>query len=126
MDQTRATQTLGALAHDARLAIFRLLVQRGPGGTPAMEVGRLVGLKPSTVSGHLAVLRHAGLVGTERQHREVLYRPRPEAVNALVRFLLSDCCGGDPAACAGLVLPPEAASQDHADAPRRDPACRDG
>lgn len=106
MDQalspTLAIDAFGALAHDSRLAIFRLLVQRGPGGTPAMEVGRLLDLKPSTVSGHLATLKRAGLVTTERQHREVLYAPSFDAVNGLVRFLLQDCCGGDAMACAGV------------------------
>lgn len=105
MDQNLAIDAFGALAHDTRLAIFRLLVQRGPDGTPAMEVGRLLNLKPSTLSGHLAVLKRAGLVTSERQHREVFYAPSFQAVNGLVQFLLQDCCGGDNAACAGLVLP---------------------
>ena len=104
MDQSFAIDAFGALAHDTRLRIFRLLVQRGPGGTPAMEVGRILDLKPSTLSGHLATLKRAGLVSTERQHREVRYAPRFDAVNGLVRFLLEDCCGGDKNACAGLTL----------------------
>ncbi|MBL3554279.1 ArsR/SmtB family transcription factor [Rhodovulum sulfidophilum] len=105
MNQSHAIDAFGALAHDTRLQIFRLLVKRGPMGTPAMEVGRLLDLKPSTLSGHLATLKRAGLVETERQHREVLYSPRFDAVNGLVRFLLEDCCGGDEDACAGLELP---------------------
>lgn len=105
MDQLDAIETFSALAHDSRLAVFRLLVQRGPGGTPAMEIGRLLDLKPSTLSGHLATLKRAGLVSAERRHREVLYAPRLQAVNGLVRFLLQDCCGGDVSACAGVELP---------------------
>ncbi|MCE8467703.1 ArsR family transcriptional regulator [Rhodovulum sulfidophilum] len=105
MNQSHAIDAFGALAHDTRLQIFRLLVQRGPMGTPAMEVGRLLDLKPSTLSGHLATLKRAGLVETERQHREVLYSPRFDTVNGLVRFLLEDCCGGDEDACAGLEQP---------------------
>lgn len=105
MDQPLAIDAFSALAHDSRLSIFRLLVQRGPRGTPAMEVGRILNLKPSTLSGHLAALKRAGLVTAERQHREVLYAPNFDAVNGLVRFLLQDCCGGDETACAGLALP---------------------
>ena len=105
MNQTLAIDAFGALAHDTRLSIFRLLVQRGPEGTPAMEVGRLLDLKPSTVSGHLATLKRAGLVSAERHHREVQYAPRLDSVNELVRYLLEDCCGGDESACAGLALP---------------------
>lgn len=104
LDQPGAIDALGALAHDTRLSVFRLLVQRGPAGTPAMEIGRLLELKPSTVSGHLAVLKRAGLVTAERNHREILYAPCYDAVNSLVRFLLQDCCGGNPAACAGIDL----------------------
>lgn len=70
-----------------------------------MEVGRLLGIKPSTLSGHLATLRRAGLVSTERQHRIIQYAPRFDAVNGLVRFLLKDCCGGDEGACEGIDLP---------------------
>ena len=105
MKQSSAINAFSALAHDTRLEIFRLLVQRGPKGTPAMEVGRLLDIKPSTLSGHLATLKRAGLVSSERQHREIQYAPRMDAVNGLVRFLLKDCCGGDESACAGIGLP---------------------
>ena len=104
MEQTAAIDAFSALAHDTRLKIFRLLVQRGPGGTPAMEIGRLLDIKPSTLSGHLAALKRAGLVSSERQHREIQYAPRLDAVNGLVRFLLEDCCGGDEGACSGIGL----------------------
>ncbi|SIN76676.1 ArsR/SmtB family transcription factor [Vannielia litorea] len=105
MDQPAAIDAFSALAHDTRLQIFRLLVQRGPKGTPAMEIGRLLDIKPSTLSGHLATLKRAGLVNAQRQHREIQYAPRFDAVNGLVRFLLEDCCGGDEDACAGVGLP---------------------
>ena len=105
MKQSSAINAFSALAHDTRLEIFRLLVQRGPKGTPAMEVGRLLDIKPSTLSGHLAALKRAGLVSSERQHREIQYAPRIDAVNGLVHFLLKDCCGGDENACAGIGLP---------------------
>lgn len=105
MNEPLAIDAFGALAHAGRLSVFRLLVQRGPGGTPVMEVGRALDLKPSTLSGHLAVLRRAGLVTAERQHREILYAPDFTAVNDLVRFLLQDCCGGNDAACSGPALP---------------------
>ncbi len=108
MKQTLAIDAFSALAHDTRLDIFRLLVKRGPRGTPAMEIGRLLDIKPSTRSGHLATLKRAGLVSSERQHREIQYAPRLEAVNGLVRFLLEDCCGGDESACAGIDLPAQA------------------
>jgi DNA-binding transcriptional ArsR family regulator len=102
MNQALAIDAFGALAHDTRLSVFRLLVRRGPQGTPAMEVGRMLDLKPSTLSGHLAALKRAGLVTAERNHREILYAPNFDTVNGLVTFLLRDCCGGDEMACAGI------------------------
>ena len=102
MDDVLAIDALGALAHAGRLAVFRLIVRRGPRGTPAMEVGKALDMKPSTLSGHLSVLKRAGLVTSERRHREILYAPEFAAVNGLVAFLLEDCCDGNPDACAGF------------------------
>lgn len=107
MDDTLAIEALGALAHAGRLAVFRLLVRRGPCGTPAMDVGKALDMKPSTLSGHLSALRRAGLVTSERRHREILYAPDFAAVNGLVAFLLDNCCDGNPDACAGFQSVPE-------------------
>tara|TARA_R110002020_G_scaffold176756_23_gene369321 strand:- start:5381 stop:5701 length:321 start_codon:yes stop_codon:yes gene_type:complete len=104
MDEPSAIETFGALAHEGRLSVFRHLVQQGPAGTPAMEIGRALDLKPSTLSGHLAALKRAGLVASERRHREILYAPNFAAVNDLVLFLLQDCCGGSDTACAGIEI----------------------
>jgi ArsR family transcriptional regulator len=41
-------EALGALAHEHRLAIFRLLVERGPAGLPAGRIAERVGLVPSS------------------------------------------------------------------------------
>jgi ArsR family transcriptional regulator, arsenate/arsenite/antimonite-responsive transcriptional repressor len=43
---------LSALAHEHRLAIYRLLVQRGPEGLPAGAIGERVGLVPSSLTFH--------------------------------------------------------------------------
>ncbi|EIE52112.1 ArsR family transcriptional regulator [Citreicella sp. 357] len=99
MDQPLAIDAFAALAHDTRLSVFRLLVRRGPGGTPAMELARLLDLRPSTLSGHLSALRRAGLVTTQRHHREIRYAPNFEAVGGLVAFLLHECCGGKAGDC---------------------------
>lgn len=99
MDQPLAIDAFSALAHDTRLSVFRLLVRRGPEGTPAMELARQLDLRPSTLSGHLAALKRAGLVTTERQHREIRYAANFKAVDGLVTFLLQDCCGGKAGDC---------------------------
>ena len=44
---------LAALAHEARLAIFRLLVETGPEGLPVGKIGERRGTAPTTLSFHL-------------------------------------------------------------------------
>jgi len=70
---------------------------------PALEIARRLDAKPSTLSGHLAILKRAGLLTATRHQREIRYAANLGAVNALVMFLLSDCCGGDIAACADVM-----------------------
>jgi DNA-binding transcriptional ArsR family regulator len=49
MDASQAIAGLAALAHDTRLAAFRLLVQRGPEGLPAGVIAQSLGLPPSSL-----------------------------------------------------------------------------
>ena len=103
MDQKDAIDAFAALAHETRLSVFRLLVTAGPEGVPALEIARRLNAKPSTLSGHLAILKRAELVTATRVHREIRYAVDLNSVNALVLFLLADCCGGNPAACADVL-----------------------
>jgi ArsR family transcriptional regulator, arsenate/arsenite/antimonite-responsive transcriptional repressor len=113
MQQPVAIDAFSALAHETRLSVFRLLVKEGPGGTPALEIARRLQVKPSTLSGHLAILKQAGLVLATRRQREIRYAANIRSVNDLVVFLMEDCCGegcdavaGFPA-CAGNEVPPD-------------------
>lgn len=94
METKQAVQALGALAHDTRLAIFRLLVQVGPEGMAAGQIGDKLDLPPATLSFHLAGLTRAGLAQSRAEGRFVIYTADFEAVNALVGFLSENCCGG--------------------------------
>lgn len=98
----RAVDLLSALAQGHRLAVFRLLVKAGPEGLPAGEIAREVGVRPNTLSTHLAILGHAGLVQSRRAGRSVIYAADYAAMRALMGFLVSDCCGGKPELCAPL------------------------
>lgn len=98
MDTTRAVNALGALAHDSRLAIFRLLVQAGPGGLAAGSIGEKLDLPPATLSFHLAHLARSGLASSRQQGRFVIYSANFRNMNGLVGFLTENCCGGK--ACA--------------------------
>lgn len=102
MESKPATSAFAALAHPDRLAVVRLLARRAPGGVRPAELIAALGLKPNTLSNHLATLTAAGLVEGERRGRRVEYRLQLDRLGALVAHLVSDCCGGRPEACAPL------------------------
>jgi DNA-binding transcriptional ArsR family regulator len=94
MNTPQVIEALGALAHEYRLAIFRLLVERGPDGLPAGAIGERVGLVPSSLTFHLQALKHAGLVRQLRASRQLIYRADFDAMNELVGYLTDQCCVG--------------------------------
>lgn len=102
MPLPRAVDLLSALAQGSRLAVFRLLVKAGPDGLPAGEIAREVGVRPNTLSTHLGILEQAGLVQARRAGRWVIYAADYAAMQALLGFLVDDCCGGNPEICAPL------------------------
>lgn len=97
MTTARVTGALGALAQETRLALFRLLVERGPNGLPAGAIAERVGVPPSSLSFHLRSLQHAGLITPRRLGRQVIYAADFAAINALVRYLTENCCGSSEA-----------------------------
>jgi ArsR family transcriptional regulator len=104
MDASQAIAGLGALAHETRLAVFRLLVQRGPDGLPAGVIAQSLGLAPSSLTFHLQQLVHAGLITQRRVSRQIIYATDFSAMNCLMNYLTENCCGGT-AACAPVCDP---------------------
>ena len=94
MKAASAIESLAALAQEHRLALFRLLVQAGEKGLPAGAIADRLGVPNSSLSFHLAQLRSAGLILQERQHRSLIYRANYPAMNALVDYLMENCCAG--------------------------------
>jgi DNA-binding transcriptional ArsR family regulator len=94
MEKQMAISALAALAQETRLDVFRLLVQAGPLGLPAGELGDALGVPSATLSFHLKELKSAGLVRVERQGRSRIYRPDFAAANELIGFLTANCCQG--------------------------------
>lgn len=90
---------LAALAHEYRLAIYRLLVQQGPGGLSAGAIGERVGLQPSTLTFHLQALHRAGLITPQRVSRQIIYSADYAAMNGLVGYLTDNCCAAEQGAC---------------------------
>jgi ArsR family transcriptional regulator len=94
LEPNEAVMALGALAHEHRLAAYRLLVEAGPDGLPAGSIAERLGTPSSTLTFHLQQLLHAGLVTQRRVSRQIIYAMVPEAMNGLVGYLTENCCGG--------------------------------
>lgn len=87
-----------AMAHPVRIRVLELLVAAAPEGADGLgEVNVTdlladLGVSPSHLSGHLAVLRQYGVVTSRRVGSHVLYRTAHPAVADLLtsarRFLL--------------------------------------
>lgn len=103
MQTKAAIGALAALAQESRLAVFRLLVQAGPGGLAASKIADQLGLPSSSLSFHLKELTNAGLIVPRQDGRFVIYSTDFTTMNALLGFLTDNCCGGNP--CMPLLAP---------------------
>jgi len=110
MEIKPAINALSALAQDSRLAIYRLLIQAGPGGMPAGKIGAATGIAPSSLSFHLKELDHANLVTSRNESRFVIYSANYATMNDLIKFLTENCCGGNP--CAPVCTTPCTAAEE--------------
>ncbi|HVA68647.1 MAG TPA: metalloregulator ArsR/SmtB family transcription factor [Candidatus Binataceae bacterium] len=99
MKKTAVIESLYGLAHDTRLDVFRLLVQRGPEGLAAGAIGERLKLPLPTLSFHLAQLKRAGLVSARRASRSIIYSANYKAMNDLLAYLMDNCCGGRTDLC---------------------------
>lgn len=102
MEMTNAIRRLSALAQDTRLQIFKLLVNTGPEGLAAGEIGRRLDIPAPTLSAHLLVLSNAPLVQARREGRSIIYSADYGAMRELLAYLTQDCCGGRADLCAPL------------------------
>lgn len=103
MDKKNALSALAALGQETRLDVFRLLVQTGPEGIPAGEIAERLGAFQNTMSSHLKVLAHAGLVRTSREGRVVRYFADMTGLRDLLAYLMEDCCNGRPELCRPVI-----------------------
>lgn len=111
MQLPTAVEALSALAHGSRLAAFRLLVRAGSDGMPAGELAREIGALPNTLSSHLTILDHAGLIRSRREGRSIIYSANYDRMRDLLGFLVDDCCAGRPEICAPVAMGCGAASE---------------
>jgi ArsR family transcriptional regulator, arsenate/arsenite/antimonite-responsive transcriptional repressor len=92
MKSIEAIESLGALAQESRLTVFRMLVKRGPKGYTPTQLGEKLKVAAPTLSFHLKELQHAGLVDVRRDGRFLYYRANFAHMNRLIGFLTENCC----------------------------------
>jgi len=81
-----AAEILKALAHPVRLCIVKGLLDVGNCNVTYMQ--QCLDLPQSTVSQHLQKLRSIGIVDTDRNGLEVIYKVSNKKVQELIQILL--------------------------------------
>jgi len=99
MKPAQVVKALAALAQPTRLAVYRLLVARGPEGMAAGQVAEKLKVSPATLSFHLRTLSHAGLLDSRQDGRFVYYAANFAVMNGMVDYLTENCCGGNADQC---------------------------
>jgi ArsR family transcriptional regulator len=103
MEIKAAVTSLGALAQETRLSIFRLLVEAGPDGVSAGRIGETLEVPAATLSFHLKELARAGLVSPRQERQFIYYAVDFERMAELMAFLTQNCCRGMPEKCLTVV-----------------------
>jgi ArsR family transcriptional regulator len=91
-ENARIIEALAALAHEYRLAIFRMLIEWAPDGLSAGAIADRLGVGPSSLTFHLQYLQRAGLLTQRRRSRQLIYAANFDGMNNLVSFLMRNCC----------------------------------
>lgn len=99
MKPAQVVKALSALAQPTRLALYRLLVARGPKGMAAGQASEKLKVSPATLSFHFRTLSHAGLIESRQEGRFIYYAANYTVMNDMLAYLTENCCGGNPDAC---------------------------
>lgn len=92
VDMNRFEQISGilkALAHPIRLCIVNGLIKNGPCNVSCME--NCIEASQSGISQHLAKLKSAGIVKSNRLGNEVYYEIANENIKKLVVYIFNEC-----------------------------------
>lgn len=109
MKSEDALVALGALAQESRLAIYRLLVRRGPDGYSPGDLVAKIGIPAPTLSFHLKELQRAGLISLRREGRFLYYSANFDRMRGLIGFLTEKCCSLSDTECDSDCVPVAAA-----------------
>jgi DNA-binding transcriptional ArsR family regulator len=104
MDTKSAVILLSSISQEARLDIFRLLVQAGPEGLAAGVIGEKLQIPPSTLSYHLKELSISGLIKSRQVSRFIYYSANYDEMNGLLTYLTENCCAGNGTCCPDLTF----------------------
>lgn len=105
METNAAAHSFASLGHPDRLAVFRLILRFAPQGVRPTDIAAALGLKPNTLSHHLADLSAAGLLSVRRQGRSLLYAVDLARTEGLIGYLALDVGRGRPDLLAPLTSP---------------------
>ncbi|MBM0105890.1 winged helix-turn-helix transcriptional regulator [Steroidobacter sp. S1-65] len=105
MKSDDAVLALGALAQESRLAVFRLLVKRGPEGYSPGDLIEKLGIPAPTLSFHLRELQRAKLIGARREGRFLYYSANFDRMRGLIDFLTEKCCSLSDTECDSACVP---------------------
>jgi len=100
MDEPQALAAFMALGQEHRLRTLRALVKAGPDGMASGALAHAIGVSASTISFHLKELQQAGLIGSRRAGRSIIYSAAYPVLSGLIAFLMTDCCQGHSEVCA--------------------------
>jgi ArsR family transcriptional regulator, arsenate/arsenite/antimonite-responsive transcriptional repressor len=98
MKVEKAAKQLEALGNPTCLKVYRALVRAGQDGLPVSRVQEKLKIPASTLSHHLHRLILTGLVTQERHATTLICRANYPAMDALLGFLVEECCAD--ASCA--------------------------
>jgi len=94
METEQILQAFTALSQEQRLRVFRALVQAGPQGHTPGQLSEALEMAPATLSFHLKELWRADLIDKQPQGRRIIYRARYQQIQAVIDYLMENCCGG--------------------------------
>jgi DNA-binding transcriptional ArsR family regulator len=92
MKLEKAAAQLEALGNPTRLKLYRALVRAGREGLPVGSVQEKLAIPASTLSHHLKRLVDPDLVTQERQATTLICRANYPGMEALVGYLVDECC----------------------------------
>ena len=91
--ETVTAMMLSALGNESRLRIYKLLVRTEFDGLNVGDIQERPKIPASTLSHHIATLRHSGLVIQRREGRGILFSEGCETMAKLITYLSEECYG---------------------------------